>query len=115
MYLECGLAWLIELRAHDTSAAALDPVDDRTRVVEVEARHAKNFSTLHDVEPSLVHGWLARLPHERAIVDPRRRAGGAALIPGRGVLWLGLAQLISWGITYYLIGGFGDAMTADLG
>jgi MFS family permease len=37
------------------------------------------------------------------------------LIAGRSVLWLGLAQLISWGITYYLIGGFGDAMTADLG
>jgi hypothetical protein len=25
------------------------------------------------------------------------------LIAGRSVLWLGLAQLISWGITYYLI------------
>ena len=37
------------------------------------------------------------------------------MIAGRSVLWLGLAQLISWGITYYLIGGFGDAMTADLG
>jgi predicted MFS family arabinose efflux permease len=37
------------------------------------------------------------------------------LIARRTVLWLGLAQLISWGITYYLIGGFGDAMTADLG
>jgi MFS family permease len=37
------------------------------------------------------------------------------LIPGRSVLWLGVAQLISWGITYYLIGGFGDAMAADLG
>lgn len=37
------------------------------------------------------------------------------MIAGRSVLWLGLAQLISWGITYYLIGGFGDAMIADLG
>jgi hypothetical protein len=37
------------------------------------------------------------------------------LITGRSVLWLGLAQLISWGITYYRIGGFGDAMTVDLG
>jgi predicted MFS family arabinose efflux permease len=37
------------------------------------------------------------------------------LIARRTVLWLGLAQLVSWGITYYLIGGFGDAMTADLG
>ena len=37
------------------------------------------------------------------------------MIARRTVLWLGLAQLISWGITYYLIGGFGDAMTADLG
>ncbi len=37
------------------------------------------------------------------------------MIAGRSVLWLGLAQLISWGITYYLIGGFGDAMAADLG
>lgn len=37
------------------------------------------------------------------------------MIARRTVLWLGLSQLISWGITYYLIGGFGDAMTADLG
>jgi len=37
------------------------------------------------------------------------------LIARRTVLWLGLAQLVSWGVTYYLIGGFGDAMTADLG
>jgi len=37
------------------------------------------------------------------------------LIPRRSVLGLGMAQLISWGITYYLIGGFGDAMVADLG
>jgi len=37
------------------------------------------------------------------------------LIARRTVLWLGLAQLVSWGITYYLIGGFGVEMTADLG
>lgn len=37
------------------------------------------------------------------------------MIAGRTVLGLGLSQLILWGITYYLIGGFGDAMTADLG
>jgi MFS family permease len=37
------------------------------------------------------------------------------LIARRTVLWLGLAQLVSWGVTYYLIGGFGVEMTADLG
>jgi predicted MFS family arabinose efflux permease len=37
------------------------------------------------------------------------------LIAPRGVLWLGLAQLVSWGISYYLVGGFGDAIAADLG
>ncbi|MBV9430342.1 MAG: MFS transporter [Hyphomicrobiales bacterium] len=31
------------------------------------------------------------------------------------VLWLGLSQLICWGISYYLIGGFGDLIAADLG
>jgi MFS family permease len=31
------------------------------------------------------------------------------------VLCLGLAQLISWGVAYYLIGGFGEAIAADLG
>jgi hypothetical protein len=31
------------------------------------------------------------------------------------VLWLGLSQLICWGISYYLIGGFGDMIAADLG
>ena len=39
----------------------------------------------------------------------------SAAIPRRTVGWLGLSQLISWGITYYLIGGFGDAIGADLG
>ncbi|MFI5011778.1 MAG: MFS transporter [Hyphomicrobiales bacterium] len=28
---------------------------------------------------------------------------------------LGLSQLVCWGISYYLIGGFGDLMVADLG
>lgn len=37
------------------------------------------------------------------------------MIPRRVVLQLGLSQLICWGITYYLIGVFGEAMAADLG
>lgn len=37
------------------------------------------------------------------------------MILRRTVLFLGLAQLISWGISYYLIGGFGEQITADLG
>jgi hypothetical protein len=36
------------------------------------------------------------------------------LIARRTVLALGLAQLVSWGITYYLVGGFGDAIATDL-
>lgn len=36
-------------------------------------------------------------------------------ILSRTVFCLGLAQLISWGISYYLIGGFGEAISADLG
>jgi predicted MFS family arabinose efflux permease len=36
------------------------------------------------------------------------------LIGRRTVIWLGLAQLISWGTTYYLVGGFGDAIAAEL-
>jgi MFS family permease len=36
-------------------------------------------------------------------------------IPGRAVLCLGFSQLIGWGVTYYLIGGFGPAIGADLG
>ena len=31
------------------------------------------------------------------------------------VLCLGFSQLIGWGVTYYLIGGFGEAIAADLG
>jgi len=40
---------------------------------------------------------------------------GAPVIGRATVWWLGLAQLVSWGITYYLIGGFGEAIAADLG
>lgn len=36
------------------------------------------------------------------------------MIGRRTVIWLGLAQLISWGTTYYLVGGFGDAIAAEL-
>lgn len=36
-------------------------------------------------------------------------------ISGIRVFWFGLAQLVGWGITYYLIGVFGEAMAADLG
>ncbi|MGX1108220.1 MULTISPECIES: MFS transporter [Bradyrhizobium] len=37
------------------------------------------------------------------------------MIARRVVIALGLAQLISWGATYYLIGGFGEQIPADLG
>lgn len=37
------------------------------------------------------------------------------MIARRVVVALGLAQLISWGATYYLIGGFGEQIVADLG
>ncbi|MEW6639420.1 MAG: MFS transporter [Pseudomonadota bacterium] len=37
------------------------------------------------------------------------------MIPRTTVICLGLAQLISWGTSYYLIGGFGEAIAADLG
>ncbi|MGE0862739.1 MAG: MFS transporter [Vicinamibacterales bacterium] len=37
------------------------------------------------------------------------------MIRGRVVLALGISQLVCWGITYYLIGGFGERMAADLG
>ncbi len=40
---------------------------------------------------------------------------GRMLISRRTVVCLGLAQLISWGTSYYLIGGFGEVMAADLG
>jgi predicted MFS family arabinose efflux permease len=37
------------------------------------------------------------------------------VIPRRTVVALGFSQLISWGITYYLIGGFGEQIATDLG
>lgn len=37
------------------------------------------------------------------------------MIAGKTVLCLSLAQLISWGVSYYLIGGLGEAMTSSLG
>ena len=37
------------------------------------------------------------------------------MIARRTVVALGLSQLISWGVTYYLIGGFGEQIAADLG
>ncbi|MGF6308917.1 MFS family permease [Bradyrhizobium sp. i1.8.4] len=37
------------------------------------------------------------------------------MIARRVVIALGLAQLVSWGATYYLIGAFGEQIAADLG
>jgi predicted MFS family arabinose efflux permease len=37
------------------------------------------------------------------------------LISRRTVLFVGLSQLINWGITYYLVGAFGTLIAADLG
>lgn len=37
------------------------------------------------------------------------------MIARRTVVALGFSQLISWGITYYLIGGFGEQIALDLG
>jgi Major Facilitator Superfamily len=37
------------------------------------------------------------------------------VISRRTILCLGFSQLICWGISYYLIGGFGAAIAADLG
>ena len=37
------------------------------------------------------------------------------MITRRLVNTLGLSQLVCWGISYYLIGGFGELMVADLG
>ena len=37
------------------------------------------------------------------------------MIPRRTVFCLGLSQLVCWGISYYLIGAFGDLIAADLG
>jgi predicted MFS family arabinose efflux permease len=40
---------------------------------------------------------------------------GSGMITRRIVFFLGVSQLICWGISYYLIGGFGDRMASDLG
>ena len=37
------------------------------------------------------------------------------MIGRRTVLSLGLSQLVMWGVTYYMIGGFGPLIAADLG
>lgn len=37
------------------------------------------------------------------------------MIGGRVVLALGVSQLVCWGLSYYLIGGFGARMAADFG
>lgn len=37
------------------------------------------------------------------------------MIPGRTVFCLAFSQLVAWGITYYLIGVFGERIVADLG
>lgn len=37
------------------------------------------------------------------------------MIARRTVIYLGVSQLISWGVSYYLIGVFGEAIAADLG
>ena len=37
------------------------------------------------------------------------------MIPRGTILCLGLSQLVGWGVTYYLIGGFGDRIGAETG
>ncbi|MCK8783023.1 MFS transporter [Roseomonas sp. NAR14] len=44
---------------------------------------------------------------------PEGATGGT--IPRRTVLCLGLSQLMAWGVSYYLIGGFAPLIAADLG
>ena len=38
-----------------------------------------------------------------------------SVIPARAVVCLGLTQLVSWGVSFYLISNFGPAMQAELG
>src|SRR3546814_2726686 len=45
----------------------------------------------------------------------QRPARARVVIARKTVLCLGRAQLISWGVSYYLIGGLGEAMSASLG
>lgn len=37
------------------------------------------------------------------------------MIPRRTVFWLGVSQMVYWGITYYLIGGFGTRIAEETG
>ena len=39
----------------------------------------------------------------------------SAVIPARAVICLGITQLVSWGVSFYLISNFGPAMQAELG
>jgi MFS family permease len=43
------------------------------------------------------------------------RPAGRAAVGCRTVVCLGISQLVCWGITYYLIGVFGELIAADLG
>ena len=56
--------------------------------------------------------YLHWMPRSIANAGSRpTRPGG----PGRLVLLLGVSQLICWGISYYLIGVFGQPMADELG
>jgi MFS family permease len=48
-------------------------------------------------------------------IDQGKLQGGLSLIARRIVLCLGVSQLICWGVSYYLIGVFGDAIVGDFG
>ncbi|WP_330256123.1 MFS transporter [Nocardia sp. NBC_00565] len=47
------------------------------------------------------------------VVECRARKNSA--VPRRALLCLGISQMVCWGVTYYLIGIFGDRIAADLG
>jgi hypothetical protein len=59
------------------------------------------------VRPGLVSG--------RARSEPFSIRARSNLIARRSVLCLGLSQLVCWGISYYLIGAFGDLIAVDTG
>src|SRR5690606_28337975 len=75
--------------------------------------------------PSTLRGGTPERPRprfrpRRAAPSPRRTRlrsphGGPPLISRRTVLALGISQLVCWGISYYVVGVFGEAMAADLG
>jgi MFS family permease len=51
-----------------------------------------------------------------AVPDGKRWPGKKPhVISRRSIVCLGLVQLVSWGVSYYLIGGFGDLIAGDLG